>query len=886
MFGRIAYYLRYAWRNLRRSGRWTGFAIFCIAAGVAAVVALRSLGLAIGDSLVDNVRAQNKGDITLSRGSNAGGFSFGVGQDENDVFAATNLARFEEWARENNATYSAYFQAGGVQITRVDQTSAGRPQFVSVFLIDPLTFPPDRPIEASLPAGTPLSSLLSEPHTIVISQNLADQQGIAMGDSVRVSGTETPYTVTGIVPTELEAGVSNLFAAFFGFAYVNRAEAAEMQLPTQPDTISVVLAPGTPVDRVVDISRELIGLTEARRARTTPELLEQNAQIGDIIGRFIVIMGLGALLIGGVGIINTMLVMVGRRSNEIAAIKTFGVKGRQVAAMFLSEAFLLGVMGSIVGCIAGLLLSRAVNSYGEAFLQQRLPTTIYPEAILFGLTMGIVVTLVFGILPVLTAIKIRPAQILRPNETVVPAAGCLTSGLVLLLVILVIGGIAGQILGNIPVGMIGMAVTLVLLGIITGLLWCVVWLVSKLPTFGNPDLRLALRNFTSRRIRTANTLLALSTGMFALSSISFVGAGTRELLNIQLTQTFGGNVLIFPLASLVSPALAETTLNAQLNNTEGILYRTRIRTANAEMLLVDGLVPPESDFQALMEEEAPRGAQRFFSNVQLQLRESTDPNAQPPAVSAGRTFMPEDEGQRVMLISGDFVTQSAGIVLGSVVRMQIEDEPYDFTVIGVLQNAGGLFSGAAQYVVPPGALPESAFDGFSLSALQVAPENLNQVLLDLSANPLLLSIDISFIDGLLSRIITQFSAIPTVVGLLSLLAAAVAMANTVSLATLERRRQIGILKSIGLKSGRVLWVMLLENTIIGLLGGLLGLGLSALMVGIFTALGQGAAIPLPSDSVPVAIALLLTAIGIAVAATLLSARPATRERVTNVLRYE
>jgi putative ABC transport system permease protein len=527
-----------------------------------------------------------------------------------------------------------------------------------------------------------------------------------------------------------------------------------------------------------------------------------------------------------------------------------------------------------------------VNSYGEAFLQQRLPTTIYPEAILFGLAMGVVVTLVFGILPVLTAIRIRPAQILRPNETVVPAAGCLTSGLVLLLVIFVIGGIAGQILGNIPVGIIGMAVTLLVLGILTAMLWVVVWLVSKLPSFGSPDLRLALRNFTSRRIRTANTLLALSAGMFALSSISFVGAGTRELLNIQLSQTFGGNVLVFPLIGFVSPQLAENTVNNQLNGMEGILYRTRLRTANANLMLVNGQEPPQSDLQGFVESESPRGARRLFGSVQLQVRETTDPNAQPPAVRAGRTFTPEDEGQRVVLISEDFITTSVGITLGSEIRVDIDGEAYDFTVIGVLQNAGGLFSGVSQYIIPGGALPDSALDSFSLTALQVAPESLNQVLLDLSANPLLLAIDITFIDGLLSRLITQFSAIPTVVGLLSLLAAAVAMANTVSLATLERRRQIGILKSIGLKSGRVLWVMLLENTIIGLLGGLLGLGLSALMVGIFTALGQGAAIPLPREAAPVALALLFTSIGIAVAATLLSARPATRERVTNVLRYE
>ena len=170
--------------------------------------------------------------------------------------------------------------------------------------------------------------------------------------------------------------------------------------------------------------------------------------------------------------------------------------------------------------------------------------------------------------------------------------------------------------------------------------------------------------------------------------------------------------------------------------------------------------------------------------------------------------------------------------------------------------------------------------------LQVAPEHLNAVLLKLSENPLVFALDITFIDNLLKRLIDQFSAIPTVVGLLSLLAAAVAMANTVSLQTLERRRQIGVLKAVGLKGRRVLLIMLLENTLVGLLGGVIGIGLSALLVAGMTSLGTGIAIPIPREATGVAIALITASVLIAWVATFLSARVAIRERVANVLRYE
>ncbi|MBC7871550.1 MAG: FtsX-like permease family protein, partial [Chitinophagaceae bacterium] len=137
---------------------------------------------------------------------------------------------------------------------------------------------------------------------------------------------------------------------------------------------------------------------------------------------------------------------------------------------------------------------------------------------------------------------------------------------------------------------------------------------------------------------------------------------------------------------------------------------------------------------------------------------------------------------------------------------------------------------------------------------------------------------ITFIDGIFSRFIDQFSALPILVGLLSLGAAAVIMANTVALATLERRRQIGILKAIGLKGGRVLRIMLLENLIVSLLGGLIGMGLSAIGVAIMSKLWQDVVILIPTETLPIAIALVIAAVLIGALATLLSANVAVRER--------
>ncbi|MCA9910827.1 MAG: ABC transporter permease, partial [Anaerolineae bacterium] len=413
----LLFYLRYAARNLRRNLRWTLFAVFSIGAGVAAIVALRTLGLAIGDSLVDTARVSNHGDITISTANFGSGFAGFVddGGDGNGLSQGT-LDRIRQRATDLGGQSTAYIIASNMQITAVDAVTVGRPQFVSALLVDPESFPVTDGLLIQEPAGANLHDLLGE-NGVVISRNLARDQGLGVGDTVRVSGTEAVFTVTGIVATEQEASLRNLFASFFGFAYLNIAQAEQLQINPQPNSISIVLPEGSDLDAIAGDMRALAPRADISNVN---RILRQNQQFSDIIGRFIVIMGLGALLIGGVGIINTMLVMVGRRTMEIASFKTFGLKGRQIGALFLSEAFFLGLFGSLVGCVMGVLLSAVVNAYGETFLQQHLTWRIYPEAMLYGIALGMVVTMVFAILPVLTANRVRPAIILRPNEMSIP----------------------------------------------------------------------------------------------------------------------------------------------------------------------------------------------------------------------------------------------------------------------------------------------------------------------------------------------------------------------------------------------------------------------------------------------------------------------------------
>ena len=905
MTHRLRFYIMYALRNIRRGGRWTTLAVLCITAGVATVVALRSLGLAIGDTLTNNVRIEVKGDLLIRNDSIFGGF----GSNDPNPFPPEQLEELLAWADENGGASSAFMSGRNMQLTKTEQSGFGRPSFIGSNFIDPASYPPTHTIRAIDPPDAPLADLFAGGNDVVISDNLAQQSDIAVGDQVRVTGTQELYTVRGIVSVAEESSVTNFLNAFFGFAYFDLARAREaINADFAPNRIGIVF-PQSPDEATLDaMGDEIEALAPGVNATDIYDFLERYEVVSQYLSDFVVVMGLGALLIGGVGIMNTMLVLVRRRTNEIAAVKTFGLRGGQVAALFLTEGLMLGFVGSLLGLVVGILLSGIVNEYGSVALRQQIVFAIYPEALLFGFTLGMVVTAIFGVAPILTAVKVRPSIILRPNESHLVALGLAQSLLLLVFVTISLGLVVGHIIrpsfeltaermaeqspeftvpedeigpsrgrerptgfgggeGELPpaylVGVVGVAGAFVLFGILIAALWLIVFLIGKAPSMGMVTLRLALRNLSTNRLRTAITLLALSAGMLALSSISFVGEGTRELLNIQLSRTFGGNVLVFPF-----PGVPEGMINRGVNGALEdipIEYRTVIYNYSLSLSAInDEAVEAEAD-------------------VTVWESDNDDIYSGQPPLREGRMLSPADEGQQIAVLPSQLADEQ-GIKVGD--RIRLEGLESELEVVGIVNASDDTATfGAASAIVPPGALPATVESEFTMYAFQVPEEDLNRALAELSSLIFAFSIDVGLIDGLISRFIDQFAAIPTIVGILSLFAAAVIMANTVALSTLERRRQIGILKAIGLKGGRVLRVMFIESSVVGLLSAAVGIGLSALFI---TWLGNsgGIAIPLPADARLTAVALVAAALFIGWMATFLSARVALKERVMNVLRYD
>ncbi|MBN1201368.1 MAG: FtsX-like permease family protein [Anaerolineae bacterium] len=490
----LRFFIRHSLRDLWRNRSRTMFALICVATGVTAVVALRSLAFMVGDELTTDLAEMNHGDIRLFANRRAEEI-VEVSAMGNPLFTREGEQALRAWADVEGVEISAARMEGVYPVKRIVQGKPETPKLVSTFFIEPEHYPFYSTIVLQDPAGVPLSKafpdqggeagavgawvlprlaaagaligtspyaltgagwnlypayLMAHPRHVVISSDLTRRSGLGLriGDVVRLGAADTLYVVSGVVPSDAESVLSNPQTMLLDYIYVPYSDLPLMGQQAVPDEVFIKVPLGRDIG---EVETSLIEYLDARfkpakesfeetLGRTSvPELEEENAEVAEVIDKMILVMGLSSLLIGGIGIVNTMLVVVSRRTLEIAVLKTLGLKGSRITGLFLIEAALMGLLGSVLGVVAGVIVSYLIRGVGEEAFQIALVWRLYPEAMFSGLLLGMVMTVLFGFLPTLIAGQVRPAIVLRPNEAQMPAAGLLQTLLTLVVMIVALG---------------------------------------------------------------------------------------------------------------------------------------------------------------------------------------------------------------------------------------------------------------------------------------------------------------------------------------------------------------------------------------------------------------------------------------------------------------
>lgn len=930
MLEKFRFYIKHSMNDLRVNGQRTLFAILCIAVGVAAIVSLQTLGVMIQDTLTGNLRESNKGDIQFRNDIRLRDFNFDdmePGSRRNfdfeefeDLMASIEKEAIDsgiletvegtamfgsstkyfgvrgreilaEWAEANieqpvTFTYSYFviepfrvitnFGTGTVlDLERTNlQTSS-----VTPIMIDSTAYPLVGEIKSL--DGKPLSELFPTPNSIVLSENTAKNLRAEVGDTITLGGVDGTFTITGIVLTEKEAGFDNFFAGIFGFYYVDKSAMPLLGLEDRVERVFMTIE--NPTDELItQITEKLNETYPFLEFNTTLDIAERNEFVANVLDQLLTVMGLVSLLLGSIGIVNTMQVVVRRRTLEVAVLKTLGLQANQVTMLFLVQAAIMGIVGSLFGIVLGWGMTFIIKGSAETFLGQTLPFRITPAPAIAGLVVGTLVTTVFGFLPTLSAGQVRPGIVLRPNDDIIPRTGLLRSLGALMVVIIALTIISTSILGNAGLAFGVVIGTFLLAGFFYLLLQLLLWLVGKFfPSFGWVDLRLSLKAVLVGRRRGAFTLLALVVGVFSLSLVTLLADSANRAIEQLVSTGLGGNVLIQTLGGG-----ATDSIQSILDEQEGVNSYTITRIHQLDVVSVtksDGTVLSSQEIDGII--ASNNGNIGGLDSVFQQITERDVTNNLPEVTfnaGNGRQLNADDAGQSVMVIPRDSTTDAAELQVGDVITLRAtNNREYTFTLVG-LSEAPAVMTQPPTPYIPTGSL--EGVSPFSVGViLDINEDNIPDLRSALSKIPGVFMIEAKLLNIFVNAILGQLTAMPILVTALSLIVGGVVIANSVALSTIERRKEIAVMKTVGVHRERVLGMLLLENAIMGFIGGLLGVGLG--LIGLVASIS---ALPNSSSIIPygTAFLLMLLCVGIALVAAVTTAWGASGEKPLNVLRYE
>jgi len=148
--------------------------------------------------------------------------------------------------------------------------------------------------------------------------------------------------------------------------------------------------------------------------QTFEQLIQQVSSILNIVGVVLIAIAAISLLVGGIGIMNTMYTSVLERTREIGIMKAIGAKRRDIMTIFLVESGIYGLIGGVIGLLIGIGISKvaefAATTYlGTSYLKASLPLWLIAGSLLFSFLIGCI----SGAAPAYQASKLRPVEALR-----------------------------------------------------------------------------------------------------------------------------------------------------------------------------------------------------------------------------------------------------------------------------------------------------------------------------------------------------------------------------------------------------------------------------------------------------------------------------------------
>ena len=785
----MRFVLAMARREMRASWKRLLFFFFCIAIGVGAIVALRSVIQSVRNTFAGEARSLIAADAIITSNQP-------LKKEAIDKIAA----RLE--------------QAGGAStrsvelatMTRPADREGGRARMVEL-----------RAVEAAFPYygqmrladGVAYDHALLRGFGVLVRPELLAQLDVSVGDALLIGSQR--FTIRGVV--EAEPG-RRLGAFSIGpRVFVDLADLEQTGLATfgsRAATQRLLKVPDAAFDQlIIDLRGDLANdFARVRSYKATED------DIGEDFARaenYLSLVGLVIVILGGIGVSSVTRVFVQQKMKSIAVLKCVGARSTQLLAIYVAQVAVLGLAGSVLGVVLAGLTMRSIPSWlAAATPGVEISYGLTVPAVVQGLGIGVLVSLLFSLVPLLDVRHVKPSLLLReePRPRRVDVVQAVAA-------VFVVAGLVALTVwqaGSIRIGLVvagGFAATAIVLHLAGTLLLRVIAPLARSRTFALRHAVLQLRRPGSQmRI----VLLAVGLGSFFIIGVRSLQENLIAQFAVNIKPESPDQFLLD-----VQQVQVERVRQAiAAHQEEGAAPARLLPVLRARVVGVEGREINLENYEDV------RGRGSLGREYTITYRAALEPNERGVAGSRWEpTPSPEPEvsieqfiNERFRINVGDTVRFD---VLGRVIAAKVTSVRY---VEWSDSRAGGFM-----FVFRPGVLEQAphGFVGFLKGPRdQAARARLQTALVTAAPN-------VSVIDGreildTIKTVVDNVTLAVTVVGTLVLLSGLLILIGAVAMTKFRRVYEAAIFKTLGATRRLIAAVLLCEYGLLGLLAGSIGAG--------------------------------------------------------------
>lgn len=783
----MKFVIRMAAREIRAAWKRLIFFFLCLAIGVASIVTLRSVIQAVRETLTREARTILGADLTVSTSRPWDErVRAAIEQRLAGVPARQRLEELETLSMVRPAD-AAKATAKLVELRGVQD---GYPMYGTL----------------ALEGGQTYSHGLLKDRGVLVRPELLAQLDIEVGDQVLIG--PLTFTVRGVVTAE-----PGRRAGMFSFgtrAYVDLEDLRETELVTFGSRatyrVRLRLPPGQEDRLARELRRAFTGaFVSVRSYRSTEDNISNNLER---TGNYLSLVGLVIVVLGGVGVWSVVRVFVQQKLKSVAILKCVGASSRQVLLVYVVQVLVMGLVGSLAGLAVSWTALIWLKPLVDRTAGVETVSLLSAGAAVQGVGVGLLVSLLFALVPLLEVRHVRPSMLLRASREGRGGRDWARSA-----AIGIVGGalvaVAAWQAGSVSVGVvlsIGFAAVVLVLFAAS---WLLVKAIAPLQGHKRFAVRYAARRVARPGNQTRAILIAVGLGAFLVVGVRTLQANLLREFQLELRPDTPDMFLIDVQPDQVLP-LRELVLKPGAGLRGEPLFipvlRARVTGVKGKTLNLDRY-------------EDVRGRGSLGREYVVTYREALQRNEQ---VTAGEFWPPSARGAQVSI--EESLQRRFGMQIGDVVRFDVLGREIEAEVVSVREvDWADAAAGGFMFVFRPGALdaaPATFIVPMRGPADPAARARLQRDLTARFAN--VSSIDVREILAGVAAVIDNVTLAVTVVGSLVLFSGVLILVGSISMTKFERTYEAAILKTLGATTPLVASLLVVEYGLLGLVAGVIG----------------------------------------------------------------